>query len=138
MKLRLKKPDSHLKPLLNSALTILKTDQRVWAMLALLILLGLFLVFRSSPDALYLAMVGPLSGERKADGDEMVRRIELLVQQVNQEGGINGKKVKLLRFDDQNDSKLASQRAADIAKSQNVLQDFVLLKTCWTMPYIML
>ena len=71
--------------------------------------------------AIYLAVVGPMKGQHKLEGQEMVRGIKLYLDQVNQEGGIEGKQVKLLEFDDQRNPKLARQKALEIAKQNKAL-----------------
>ncbi len=76
----------------------------------------------SSPDdAIYIAVVGPMSGEEKSNGEEMVRGIQLYLDKINEEGGVHGKQVKLLRLDDQNDPKLAQKKASEIVKGQKAL-----------------
>lgn len=44
----------------------------------------------------------------------MTQAIQLYLKKINQKGGINGKKVILKEFDDQNDSKIAQQQAKQI------------------------
>lgn len=66
-------------------------------------------------DAFYIAISGPMSGKSKANGIAMVEGVQLYLSQVNRQGGINGKPVKLLIFDDQNKTELASANALEIA-----------------------
>ncbi len=75
----------------------------------------------TSDDALYIAVAGPMSGQYQEDGEDTVRGIELYLDQINQAGGINGKDVKLLVFDDQNDTYLARERALEIVAQNQAL-----------------
>lgn len=59
-----------------------------------------------SRDTIYLAVTGPTSAEN-ISGMEMVQGVQLYLDRVNTEGGINGKKLKLLVFDDRNDTDVA-------------------------------
>lgn len=85
--------------------------------LLLFVSAGLFL---RSQDAIYLAVVGP-TGEENASGREMIQGIQLYLDQVNNQGGVNGKKIKLEVFDDQNDRQTARQVATTIAESSPAL-----------------
>jgi branched-chain amino acid transport system substrate-binding protein len=89
-----------------------------------IILVGVFgiylLVERFSLDeeALYIGVVGPMG---EPDGKAMVRGITLLLEEVNQKGGIHGKRVALLGFNDKNKPDLARQKAQEIADDKRVL-----------------
>ncbi|MEM6613448.1 MAG: ABC transporter substrate-binding protein [Cyanobacteria bacterium P01_C01_bin.72] len=76
--------------------------------------------FLRSQDAVYLAVVGPTEGEN-VSGREMVQGVQLYLDQVNRQGGINGRKVKLEIFDDRNDVATAKAVANKIAASSNAL-----------------
>ena len=80
------------------------------------------LTFKSGrEDVLYIAAVGPMSGKEKAAGEEILRGINLCLDQVNKEGGINGKRIALLVFDDQNDTEAAREKALEIVKQNKAL-----------------
>ncbi len=74
-----------------------------------ILLLAVFLVascnssFQQEKDSIHIAFAGPLSGEGAAAGRLMTRAIQLYLNHLNERGGINGKKVQLSTFDDQND-----------------------------------
>ncbi len=97
---------------------------RLEGLAILLALSAIFLTLKpglwSSDNALYIAVVGPMRGTDRAEGDAMVKGIRLLLEQVNRDGGIHGKQVKLLEFDDRNNPELAKQRAGEIAREQKV------------------
>ena len=72
-------------------------------------------------DAVYLALVAPLTGPSAAIGEEIRRSAQLAVDAVNAAGGIDGREVALLVYDDQNDPALARQRAAEIVQDGRAL-----------------
>ena len=86
------------------------------ASLILFLTIGLFL----QQDALYIAVAGPTEGEN-ISGREMVQGIQLYLERINQTGGIDGKKIKLQIFDDQNNVAKAQQVAREIADSSSAL-----------------
>lgn len=108
-----------------SVIANLKIHYQIVGIVFILAILVIFSMIRSgilSPeDTLYIAVVGPMSGEGKADGEEMLRGIRLCLNKVNEEGGVNGKQVKLIRFDDQNDPELARERALEVVEGQKAL-----------------
>ena len=79
------------------------------------------LIWPRGDRAVYLAVVGPMTGEAQLEGQEMLRGINLYLDQVNQEGGIEGKKVKLQVFDDQRGPDLARKKALEITKQNKAL-----------------
>lgn len=95
--------------------------------LAGIIALSLIIVFLSGvssfdeSNVFYFAVVGPMSGPNAVDGEDTVKGINLYLSRVNAEGGINGKRVELLVFDDQNKKDLARERALEIAEQDKAL-----------------
>ena len=75
----------------------------------------------TSDDVLYIAVVGPMSGQYQEDGEDTVRGVQLYLDQVNQAGGVNGKNVEMIVFDDQNDADLARTRALEVAARNQAL-----------------
>ena len=102
----------------------LKSNYRVLILSALFVLI-IFITLRSgvlSPDdTLHIAFVGPMSGKDQLNGQDMVRGVQLCLDQVNDAGGINGKTVKLDIFDDQNDLDLARAKALEIVEQDQAL-----------------
>jgi branched-chain amino acid transport system substrate-binding protein len=80
--------------------------------------LGIFLwkTFFST-ETLYVAVVGPMS---KPNGEAMVLGVDLALKQINRESHIHGKRIELLKFDDNNDSTLATEKAEEIVNSKAV------------------
>jgi ABC-type branched-subunit amino acid transport system substrate-binding protein len=97
----------------------------LWAVAALALLGGLALLawlgVRSPSDRLYLAVVAPLTGPSAAAGEEITESIRLATERLNAEGGIGGRPVELLVYDDQNDVELAQLRAEEIVRDGRAL-----------------
>ena len=74
-----------------------------------------------SGDPYLIAYAGPLSGPDANVGREQARAVELALEAVNQQGGIGGRPVDLLRFDDQGDPAVAAERAAAITANDDIL-----------------
>ena len=72
-------------------------------------------------EPLYVAVSGPMSGKGEINGKAMVQGIQLYLDQINQQGGIHGRPIKLLRFDDQNQPELAKKVALKITKQSQAL-----------------
>ena len=61
-------------------------------------------------EVIKVGFFAPLTGFAAADGASAKHAVEIGVKQINDAGGINGKKVKLVIYDDRVDSKEASQQ----------------------------
>lgn len=70
---------------------------------------------------IYIAAAGPMTGSGQANGQAMVRGVQLYLDQINSQGGVHGKKVELLIYDDQNDTARAKQIAEEIATQSQAL-----------------
>jgi len=81
---------------------------------------GLNLIKKFEPQPLYFGVAGPFSGEDANYGKEMIRGIDLCLEKVNAQGGINGRKLQYILGDDMNTSNFAMKVASNFAK-QNVL-----------------
>ncbi len=71
----------------------------------------------STNEPVYIAVVGPMG---RANGKAMRQGVILYGDQINKQGGINGRKVKFIFRDDQNKPKQAEQIAQEFAKKNNV------------------
>jgi len=83
--------------------------------------LYLFGLLPLEEDTYQIALVGPMSGAKASNGESMRQGVELLLDKINQAGGINGKEVELLVFDDQGDPDYAPEVAAQIALESQAL-----------------
>jgi branched-chain amino acid transport system substrate-binding protein len=88
--------------------------------LFLLIWMGLKL-YVEDKNAIYLAFVGPLSGSEEIVGKSMHRALEMYIDMLNEQGGINKRKLVLDVFDDQNDPTRAIEIAQEIVRQNRVL-----------------
>lgn len=98
--------------------------------IALLSAIGIFCIaqvvlFWSSPtnvSPIQIAIAAPLSGkEGSAPGEELVRCVQMYVEEVNEAGGIKGRPVETIVFDDRQDKEEAQKQAAEIVKTSAVL-----------------
>ncbi len=67
-----------------------------------------------------IAVAGPMTGSGAAFGEQIRNAALLKTQEVNDAGGINGKKVKLLVEDDKGDTKEATNVARKLAADKDV------------------
>ena len=72
-------------------------------------------------NMLQLAVIGPMSGKDHAAGQAMLDGVRFRVDQINRQGGIGGKKLHVLAYDDQNRKEIARQKALEIAKESSAL-----------------
>lgn len=75
----------------------------------------------STNESIHIAFVGPLTGSEESEGKALKQGVELYIQQINQQGGINGRKLVLDAYDDQNKSDLARQRALEIVEKNRAV-----------------
>ncbi|MDM8567123.1 ABC transporter substrate-binding protein [Candidatus Halobeggiatoa sp. HSG11] len=80
-----------------------------------------FAHYFSDKKPIYIAVAGPMSGKDEINGQAMVRGVQLYLDKLNQQGGIDDRPVKLLVFDDQNQPKVAEQKALEIANDSEAL-----------------
>ncbi|NLX17679.1 MAG: branched-chain amino acid ABC transporter substrate-binding protein [Desulfobulbus sp.] len=79
---------------------------------------GLFCAMVTSTqaaDAVKIGLMGPLTGAWAGEGQEMKQVVGLLAEELNQQGGVNGKKVEILNEDDAGDPRQASLAANRLA-----------------------
>ncbi len=72
-------------------------------------------------DPLQIAVIGPMSGKDQQGGQAMLDGVNLYVEEVNRSGGINGRTLEVIAYDDQNDKVTARKRALEIAKDSKAL-----------------
>jgi len=104
-----------------------KSRKTLYGILSLVVLVFVmaFFVWKSHffSETLYIAVAGPMgntNGEKNTNGEAMVQGVQLAIDKINREGGIHGKQVKLLTFNDQNSPKLAEKRAKEIVDSKAI------------------
>ena len=95
----------------------------IWLLLVMLALVTALAISWFKPDQgnIKIAIAAPLSNAGKTTllgGEEMVRGAQLYVEQINQAGGIAGRKIELQVYDDGNDERVAAKTARRIANSE--------------------
>jgi len=68
-----------------------------------------------------IAVIGPFSGKDRAGGQAMLDGVNLCVAEINESGGINGRKLAVLVYDDQNIKDITRNKATAIARDSNAL-----------------
>lgn len=74
-------------------------------------------VFSDEREPLRLAVVAPLTGDEAALGQALREGVELETVRINQAGGLNGRKIKVLTFDDGNNPERAVAVAREVIGS---------------------
>ena len=72
-------------------------------------------------DTLQLAFIGPLSGKDSDAGRAMLDGVNLYVAEINRRGGVDGRNLEVLAYNDQNNKDIARERAREIARDSNAL-----------------
>lgn len=75
----------------------------------------------SSDDTLKIGFAGPLTGDCSQDGVACKEAAMLAVEEINNAGGIDGKLVELVTYDDKSDPKEAAVVANKLAEDTSVL-----------------
>ncbi|MBE9562748.1 MAG: ABC transporter substrate-binding protein, partial [Proteobacteria bacterium] len=68
-------------------------------------------------NTLHIALVGPM---QNSNGEAMRQGVQMYLDRINQQGGISGKKLKLLTFDDKSQAKLAEKQALKVVNSKAI------------------
>ncbi len=91
---------------------------RLGGLAALLLVLALaagwYVWLRPQRDVIHVAFAGALSGPYAATGQEARDSALLYLDETNRAGGIDGRDVRLVAYDDQGDPDVARQRAEEI------------------------
>lgn len=83
--------------------------------------IGLYAQRQGNKTPIPLALVAPLSGKEAEAGQEMVQAVQLYLDTVNRQGGVDGHPLTLLTFDDEADREVAKVRAPEIVSSPAVV-----------------
>jgi branched-chain amino acid transport system substrate-binding protein len=94
-------------------------DKSLLVVLCLVFLLVPFVAFGA--DEIKIGFHSPLTGWAASDGLDTFRGAELAVKSINAGGGINGKKIKLINYDDRCESKEALIVANKLIESDKVV-----------------
>jgi branched-chain amino acid transport system substrate-binding protein len=92
------------------------------ALLGIAIVLGLALCVQPvmAADTLKIGLMAPLTGAWASEGQDMKQIVDLLAEELNNQGGLLGKKVEIVAEDDGGDPKTAALAAQRLANSDVV------------------
>jgi len=89
----------------------------VFCFMACMFLIGV----AGAQDAIKIGLLAPLTGQAAADGLSVQNSVKLAVEKVNAEGGLMGKKVELITYDDRADGKEAVALARKLIEQDKVV-----------------
>ncbi|MEJ5301098.1 MAG: branched-chain amino acid ABC transporter substrate-binding protein [Thermodesulforhabdaceae bacterium] len=89
---------------------------------AFVAILSVFLLFKPSysADNIKIGLMAPMTGKWASEGQEMKQVLDLLVEDINSKGGINGAKVELITEDDGGDPRTAALAAQKLVTQKVV------------------
>ncbi|MBF0272709.1 MAG: ABC transporter substrate-binding protein [Magnetococcales bacterium] len=82
---------------------------------------GLFILKEPAGNAMRIAVVAPMTGPDKSQGDAMQQGVALLVQQINRQGGIHGRQLAVKYVDEGNSPAEALQAAQQAEADPDVV-----------------
>ncbi|NLH95567.1 MAG: ABC transporter substrate-binding protein [Synergistaceae bacterium] len=91
---------------------------RVFA--AVLVILCLSIGVASAAETIKIGMLAPLTGFAAADGASALNSVKIAVDQVNGQGGVLGKKIQLIVYDDRADAKEAVALAYKLIEQDKI------------------
>ena len=75
----------------------------------------------SAQDTIKIGLLAPLTGPAAADGLSVQNSVKLAVEKVNAEGGVLGKKIELITYDDRGDAKEAVALARKLIEQDKIV-----------------
>ena len=104
------------------ALSGLKICRVIRALSSVIVVVLMLLISACADDnTLQIAVIGPMSGKDHAAGQAMLDGVNLCVAEINERGGVDGRKLEVLAYDDQNDKDIAREKARKVARDSNAL-----------------
>ncbi len=105
------------------------TQKRMFTLLALLITMVLLVTGCGGTQSaqsdnkgpVKIGFFAPVTGPAAADGESVLNAAKLAVENINKDGGINGRKVELVNYDDALDSKQAVSIAQKLTTKDGVV-----------------
>lgn len=99
--------------------------KRLIIILAIIMIVGIFAGCSkqnaADADEIRIGLNYELSGDNATYGNSSVEGIELAVEQINAEGGINGKKIKLIKYDNKSEPAEATTLATRLMTRDGVI-----------------
>lgn len=104
--------------------------KKVWTIIGIIVVIAIVVLIatrqKTEPGEIKIGVILPLTGEGAKYGDAAKKGFDLAVDEINNNGGIKGKKIHLICEDSQGDPKLgvsAMQKFATVDKVNAVLGD---------------
>ncbi len=72
-------------------------------------------------DTIKIGMIGPLTGEVAMYGTAVLKAVQLYVNQYNEDGGLNGRMIEIIEYDDKHDQTDAINAYNKLATSDEVI-----------------
>ena len=94
---------------------------KITKLLFVSVLVLFFAVSAIGADTIKIGLMAPLTGFAAADGASVQNSVKLAVERVNNDGGILGKKVELIAYDDRADGKEAVAVARKLIQQDQVV-----------------
>jgi branched-chain amino acid transport system substrate-binding protein len=94
---------------------------KITKLLLATVLVSFFAVSATGADTIKIGLMAPLTGFAAADGASVQNSVKLAVERVNKDGGILGKKVELIAYDDRADGKEAVAVARKLIQQDQVV-----------------
>ena len=98
--------------------------KRILYILAVILICGImtFLsLFFNHQGTIHIALVAPLSGKSYLCGRAYLRGVKMYIDKINQTGGVNGKKIILDIYNDENDTQKARQKSLEIVRKKRAI-----------------
>jgi len=83
-----------------------------------------FFILDKEPDEIVLGQTCPLSGGSSGLGLEMTNGANAYFDYINEKGGINGKKIRLITYDDKYEPNIAKRNAIELIKKDKAVAIF--------------
>jgi branched-chain amino acid transport system substrate-binding protein len=77
--------------------------------------------FAGAQGSIKIATAGPITGDDAIWGVQVYQGVEMAVEDINAKGGLLGRKIELVKFDDKGESKEAASVAQRIVNEQDVV-----------------
>ena len=94
--------------------------KKIFICAVLALMLGLSSGLAQAADTIKIGLLAPLTGFASADGFSVLESVKLAVEKVNAEGGVLGKQIELVYYDDAADSKQAVALANKLISQDKV------------------
>ncbi|MDR1612558.1 MAG: branched-chain amino acid ABC transporter substrate-binding protein [Planctomycetota bacterium] len=82
--------------------------------------LGLFLAGAVAGEEVVIGVMGPVTGAWASEGEDMVNVVNLMAEEINAAGGVNGRKIRIEVGDDAGDPRTAALAAQRLVGSEAI------------------